>query len=169
MIGFPEHLAAALAERFQEEQQPAGLHLVVVAACGNGKGRGLDQLAAPGMVSKLTYGWAGLSPQLLKQMKEGTVQGWNLPLGVGEVSSGLPGVLHTHQTQADAPTMSACLSESFELPAVKHGHHILADAFADPGSASLPLRGGEASCKLHAVFQKHPTLAGDSADPVACL
>eukprot|EP00891_Asterochloris_glomerata_P002912 jgi/Astpho2/2912/fgenesh1_pg.00050_%23_154_t len=81
-IGFPEHLAAALAERFQEEQQPAGLHLVVVAACGNGKGRGLDQLAAPGMVSKLTYGWAGLSPQLLKQMKEGTVQGWNLPLGV---------------------------------------------------------------------------------------
>ena len=108
-IGFPEHLAAALAKRFQAEQQPAGLHLVVVAACGNGKGRGLDQLAVQDMVSKLTYGWAGLSPQLLKHIKEGTVQGWNLPLGVGEVSFGRLWWCTSIRLRLMSRPVSACL------------------------------------------------------------
>ena len=47
-IGFPEHLAAALAKRFQAEQQPAGLHLVVVAACGEWEGAWPGPAGHPG-------------------------------------------------------------------------------------------------------------------------
>lgn len=81
-IGFPEHLVNAVRKRFDETQQPRSMHLVQVAACGDGKGRGMDKWAAEGMVASMTYGWAGMSPALLKLIQKGSIQGWNLPLGV---------------------------------------------------------------------------------------
>ena len=83
-LGFPEDLVRALRQLFDMTQCPNHLHLVVVAACGDGKGRGLDQLAVDGLVRKVTFGWAGLSPQLLKMISSKKIVAWNLPLGVGK-------------------------------------------------------------------------------------
>jgi len=85
-LGFPEYLVKALRHRYNSTQHPRNLHAVVVAACGDGKGRGLDQLAIDGLLSTATFGWAGLSPTLLKMITAKKVNAWNLPLGVGKLS-----------------------------------------------------------------------------------
>ncbi len=82
-LGFPEYLVKALRKRFDSTQHPQNLHVVAVAACGDGKGRGLDELAVDGLVSTATFGWAGLSPKLLKMITAKKIDAWNLPLGVG--------------------------------------------------------------------------------------
>jgi len=82
-LGFPEYLVKALRKRFDSTQHPQNLHIVAVAACGDGKGRGLDELAVVGLVSTATFGWAGLSPKLLKMITAKKIDAWNLPLGVG--------------------------------------------------------------------------------------
>lgn len=82
-LGFPEYLVKALRKRFDSTQHPQNLHIVAVAACGDGKGRGLDELAVDGLVSTATFGWAGLSPKLLKMIIAKKIYAWNLPLGVG--------------------------------------------------------------------------------------
>ena len=82
-LGFPEYLVKALRKRFDSTQHPQNLHIVAVAACGDGKGRGLDELAVDGLVSTATFGWAGLSPKLLKMITAKKIDAWNLPLGVG--------------------------------------------------------------------------------------
>ena len=84
-LGFPEYLVKALRHRFDSTQHPQNLHVYAVAACGDGKGRGLDELAVDGLVSTATFGWAGLSPKLLKMIAAKKINAWNLPLGVGEL------------------------------------------------------------------------------------
>lgn len=83
-LGFPEYLVKAVRHRYVSTQHPRQLHVVAVAACGDGKGRGLDELAVDGLISTATFGWAGLSPKLLKMITAKKVDAWNLPLGVGE-------------------------------------------------------------------------------------
>ena len=83
-LGFPEHLVKAVRNRFDRTQHPKNLHVMVVAACGDGKGRGLDELAIDGLVTTATFGWAGLSPKLLKMIVAKKIMAWNLPLGVGK-------------------------------------------------------------------------------------
>lgn len=58
-----------------------------MAACGDGKGRGLDDLAVEGLITTATFGWAGLSPKLLEMITAKKVDAWNLPLGVGEIAA----------------------------------------------------------------------------------
>ena len=82
-LGFPEYLVKALRKRFDSSQHPQNLHIICVAACGDGKGRGLDELAVDGLISTATFGWAGLSPKLLKMITAKKINAWNLPLGVG--------------------------------------------------------------------------------------
>ena len=53
-----------------------------VAAVGDGKGRGTDQLAVEGLVTRYTYAWTGLSPGIMKLVQAGKIMAWNLPLGV---------------------------------------------------------------------------------------
>ena len=53
----PEYVVDAVRERFDRTQHPSSLHLYVVAAVGDGKGRGLGKLAAAGLVTKYTYAW----------------------------------------------------------------------------------------------------------------
>ena len=53
----PEYVVDAVRERFDRTQHPSNLHLYVVAAVGDGKGRGLGKLAAAGLVTKYTYAW----------------------------------------------------------------------------------------------------------------
>ena len=82
-LGFPEFLVRALRKHFDSTQHPQNLHILCVAACGDGKGRGLDEMAVDGLISTATFGWAGLSPKLLKMISAKKITAWNLPLGVG--------------------------------------------------------------------------------------
>ena len=86
-LGFPEYLVKAVRHRYDSSQHPKNLHVLAVAACGDGKGRGLDELAVEGLISTATFGWAGLSPKLLKMITAKEVNAWNLPLGVGGASA----------------------------------------------------------------------------------
>ena len=88
-LGFPEYLVKAVRHRYDSTQHPKNLHVVAVAACGDGKGRGIDELAVEGLISTATFGWAGLSPKLLKMIIAKKVNAWNLPLGVGEIAAPL--------------------------------------------------------------------------------
>lgn len=96
-LGFPEYLVRAVRHRYESTQHPQHLHVVAVAACGDGKGRGLDDLAVDGLITTATFGWAGLSPKLLKMITAKKVDAWNLPLGVGEIAapfSSAAGIMH---------------------------------------------------------------------------
>ena len=83
-IGFPEYLVNAVRKRFDSTAKPRNISIIAVAACGDGKGRGMDQLAVEGLTSAITFGWAGLSPALLKMISAKKISAYNLPLGVGE-------------------------------------------------------------------------------------
>ena len=62
-IGTPEELIAALERRFVETQGPRDLTLVFAAAPGDGKERGLNRLARPGLVKRAIGGHWALVPQ----------------------------------------------------------------------------------------------------------
>lgn len=74
----------AVRKRYDATAKPKNLSIIAVAACGDGKGRGMDQLAAEGLTRAITFGWAGLSPALLKMISAKKISAYNLPLGVGE-------------------------------------------------------------------------------------
>lgn len=98
--GVPEMLLKALAERFAETGAPRDLSLIFAAGQGDGKGRGLDRLIAPGLIAKVIGGHFGLVPTLAKRMIAGEVLGWNFPQGVishmfRDIAAGKPGTL-TH-------------------------------------------------------------------------
>src|SRR5690349_4276941 len=63
-IGTPDELLIALAERFEATKTPADLTLVFAAAPGDGKDRGLNRVARPGMVRRAVGGHWSLVPKL---------------------------------------------------------------------------------------------------------
>jgi propionate CoA-transferase len=81
-IGTPDELLIALAERFEETKSPADLTLVFAAAPGDGKERGLNRLARPGMIRRAVGGHWSLVPKLAAMALEGEIEAYNLPLGV---------------------------------------------------------------------------------------
>ena len=80
-IGTPDELLNALRTRFDDTAAPRDLTLLFAASPGDGKGRGLDQLAQEGLVKRVVGGHFGLVPKLGAMAVEGRIEGYNLPQG----------------------------------------------------------------------------------------
>jgi propionate CoA-transferase len=81
-IGTPDELILAIARRFEAGGAPKDLGLMFAAAPGDGRERGLNRLALPGLVRRVVGGHWSLVPKLGAMALEGRIEAYNLPLGV---------------------------------------------------------------------------------------
>ncbi|WP_345819987.1 acyl CoA:acetate/3-ketoacid CoA transferase [Methylobacterium fujisawaense] len=120
-IGTPDELILALARRFESGAGPHGLGLMFAAAPGDGKERGLNRLAIPGLVRRVVGGHWALVPKLGAMAVEGLIEAYNLPLGVvshlyREIAAHTPG----HITKVGLRTFVDPRLEGGKLNAVTH-------------------------------------------------
>jgi propionate CoA-transferase len=96
--GVPEHLLAALEQRFLETGGPKNLTLVHSTGQGDTAGKGLDRFAHRGFLKRLIGGYYGLSPKLADMAIDNQFEAYNFPEGCmlqlyREIGAGKPGTL----------------------------------------------------------------------------
>ena len=104
-IGTPECLLRGLQDRFLAHAAPKDISLLFAAAPGDGKDKGLNRLAIPGLVKRAIGGHWSLVPKLGAMAMNNEIEAYNLPLGCisqlyRDIASGKPGMfskvgLHT--------------------------------------------------------------------------
>ncbi|MFD0917394.1 acyl CoA:acetate/3-ketoacid CoA transferase [Pseudahrensia aquimaris] len=104
-IGTPEGLVRGLQDRFLAHAAPKDISLLFAAAPGDGKDRGLNRLAIPGLVKRAIGGHWSLVPKLGAMAMNNEIEAYNLPLGCisqlyRDIGAGKPGMfskvgLHT--------------------------------------------------------------------------
>ncbi len=80
-VGTPDEIFVALEKRFLDTGKPRDLGFLFAAAPGDGRERGLNRLAHPGLIRRAIGGHWSLVPKLGKLAAEGDIEAWNLPLG----------------------------------------------------------------------------------------
>ena len=100
MIQHPEHLTAALEDRFLQTGSPRDLTYVHSAGQGNAAGAGADHLAHEGLLKRDIGGHFRMSPRLGQMILDDRVEAYNWPQGAiallyREIAAKRPGLL-TH-------------------------------------------------------------------------
>jgi len=80
-IGTPETLLRGIEERFVTRQEPKDISLLFAAAPGDGKEKGLNRLAKPGLIKRAIGGHWSLVPKLGAMAVANEIEAYNLPLG----------------------------------------------------------------------------------------
>lgn len=101
-FGFPEAIAKAIGNHYEETKHPVDLTLLFASGCGdNGKSDfALDHFAQKGMVKRIVAGHVGLAKKLSGMINENQLEAYNFPQGVithlyRAIAGGKQGVL-TH-------------------------------------------------------------------------